>query len=113
MKVPIPVNKTNHLSLQGSDCITPVGWQRFAKCLRKNSTLVYLDISRCDNWEDDEERSGLDDEVANGIGESLAMNTTLKKLDMSHNTEITYDGWIKLSVAVAAASLGQNTTINQ
>jgi Ran GTPase-activating protein (RanGAP) involved in mRNA processing and transport len=38
---------------------------------------------------------GLDDEAANAIGESLAMNTTLKKLDMSLNTDISSDGWIE------------------
>ena len=38
---------------------------------------------------------GLDDEAANVIGESLAMNTTLKKLDMSHNNNVTSDGWIQ------------------
>jgi hypothetical protein len=83
------------VSLAYSDCITSAGWRGFAKCLRKNSTLVYLDISRCDN-KDDEENDGLDREGVIAIGESLAMNTTLKKLVMSHNTEITSDGWTQL-----------------
>jgi Ran GTPase-activating protein (RanGAP) involved in mRNA processing and transport len=91
----LTVNATvKHLNLSGSDLVTSEGWQQVARCLRNpNIALEELDIRSCSNI-DGEVEVGLDDEAANAIGESLAMNTTLKKLDMSHNIEITYDGWI-------------------
>jgi hypothetical protein len=92
----LTVNATvKHLNLTGSDLVTSEGWQRFARCLRNpNIALEELDIRSCSNI-DGEVEVGLDDEAANAIGESLAMNTTLKKLDMSLNTDITSDGWIE------------------
>jgi Ran GTPase-activating protein (RanGAP) involved in mRNA processing and transport len=92
----LTVNATvKHLNLTGSDLVTSEGWQRFARCLRNpNIALEELDIRSCSNI-DGEVVVGLDDEAANAIGESLAMNTTLKKLDMSLNTDITSDGWIE------------------
>ena len=83
------------VSLSYSDLITSEGWQRFARCLSNpNIALEELNVRRCHNI-DGEVEVGLDDEAANAIGESLAMNTTLKKLDMSHNNNVTSDGWIQ------------------
>jgi len=92
----LTVNVTvKHLNLFGSDLVTSEGWQQFARCLRNpNIALEELGIRRCHNVEG-EVRVGLDDEAANAIGGSLAMNTTLKKLDMSHDIGITSDGWIQ------------------
>jgi Ran GTPase-activating protein (RanGAP) involved in mRNA processing and transport len=92
----LTVNVTvKHLNLTGSDLITSEGWQRFARCLSNpNIALEELDVGRCHNI-DGEVEVGLDDEGAIAIGESLAMNTTLKKLDMSHNFNVTSDGWIQ------------------
>jgi Ran GTPase-activating protein (RanGAP) involved in mRNA processing and transport len=83
------------VSLRCCVLITSAGWRGFAKCLRDNSALEEIVISSCHN-RDDEENDGLDREGVIAIGESLAMNTTLKKLVMSHNTEITSDGWTQL-----------------
>ena len=79
------------VSLAYSTYITSEGWQRFARCLRNpNIALEELDVRRCRNI-DGEVEVGLDDEAANAIGESLAMNTSLKKLDMSNNKNVTSD----------------------
>jgi len=92
----LTVNATvKHLNLSVSAFVTSEGWQQFARCLRNPSiALEELGIRHCSNI-DGEVEVGLDDEGAIAIGESLAMNTTLKKLDMSHNTDITSDGWIQ------------------
>ena len=92
----LTVNATvKHLNLSDSFLVTSEGWQRFARCLRNPSiALEELGVSHC-HYVDGEVRVGLDDEGVIAIGESLAMNTTLKKLDMSHNNNVTSDGWIQ------------------
>ena len=83
------------VSLAYSTYITSEGWQRFARCLRNpNIALQELNVRSCHDV-DGEVEVGLDDEGVIAIGESLAMNKTLKKLDMSHNIGITSDGWIQ------------------
>lgn len=91
----LTVNATvKHLNLTGSGLITSVGWDGFAKCLRNtNTALEVLNVSMCHNRDDEEK--GLDNKGAIAIGESLALNTMLKKLDMSINPEVTSDGWIQ------------------
>jgi Ran GTPase-activating protein (RanGAP) involved in mRNA processing and transport len=93
-----------YLSLQGSR-FTPAGWDGFARCLRSpHSALEELDISTCNcsaNEDESDEEDGsdendtpLDDYGAIAIAESLAMNSSLKKLNLSWNW-ITPEGWIE------------------
>jgi len=93
-----------YLSLQGSRYITPGGWDGFACCLRSpHSALEELDISMCNSANDDESDveddsdendTPLNDYGAIAIAESLAMNSSLKKLNLSWNW-ITPEGWIE------------------
>jgi hypothetical protein len=98
-------NTVNHLSLSCSSYITSVGWAAIANSLRNpNSALVQINISKCfyvddDSDEDDDgdesdyHNTALDDDAVMKIAESLAVNSSLKKLDMSYNFQITSEGW--------------------
>ena len=91
-------NTVMYLSLCCSGSIKSAGWRDFASCLSNpNSALEELDISKCRNLPDDENdeyiNTALNDDAALAIAESLAMNSTLKKLDISCNT-FTPEGWI-------------------
>ncbi len=96
-------NTVRHLSLQCSGSIKSAGWRDFASCLSNpTSALEERDISMCRKLPDDEDdeceehdesNTAFDDDAALAIAESLAMNSSLKKLNMSYNT-ITPEGWI-------------------
>ena len=90
-------NTVKHVSLKCSSSIKSAGWRDFASCLSNpTSALEELDISKCedDEYEEhDESNTALNDDAALAIAESLAMNSSLKKLNMSYNT-ITPEGWI-------------------
>ena len=99
-------NTVKYLSLCCSGSIKSAGWRDFASCLSNpNSALEELDISKCWSLTDDEDdeyaeldesNTALDDDAALAIAESLAMNSSLKKLNMSHNN-IFPEGWIAFS----------------
>ena len=104
--ISLAVNNTvNRLSLSCSSYITSVGWAAIANSLRNpNSALVELNIRKCfpmgdDSDEDDDgddsyvRNTALDDDAIMKIAESLAVNSSLKKLDMSYNFQITSEGW--------------------
>ena len=99
-------NTVKYLSLCCSSSIKSAGWRDFSSCLSNpNSALEELDISKCWSLPDDEDdeyaehdesNTALDDDAALAIAESLAMNSSLKMLNISCNT-ITPEGWIAFS----------------
>jgi hypothetical protein len=81
-------NKTlKELNICGNDCeITLAGWRHLFRCLENdNFSLQVLDISGCN----------INDDWIISIGLSLSSNTSLKKLDMSNNEEISIVGWVR------------------
>jgi Ran GTPase-activating protein (RanGAP) involved in mRNA processing and transport len=106
----LSLNKTiKQLSLSCNSFITSAGWRAIANSLRNpNSVLEGLNINKCfyrddeSDYRDDEsdegedqnpENTGLDDDGAIVLAESLAKNSSLKKLDMSCSLDITSEGW--------------------
>jgi hypothetical protein len=78
-------SRINKLDLSRCRSITPEGWQGFSKGLKStNCPLLELNISDCQ----------INDEGALAIASALGQNTSLKKLDMSSNGNISSLGWI-------------------
>ena len=66
--------------------ITLAGWRHLFRCLENdNFALQVLDISNCN----------ITDDWTETIAVSLSSNTSLKKLDMSDNEEISHVGWVQ------------------
>ena len=81
-------NKTlKELNISGNGGeITLAGWRHLFRCLENdNFSLQVLDISGCN----------MNDDWITSIGLSLSSNTSLKKLDMSDNEEISIVGWVR------------------
>jgi Ran GTPase-activating protein (RanGAP) involved in mRNA processing and transport len=73
------------IGLGSTSRVTSAGWGGLLRCLRNpTSTLLELDVSRC----------RIVDAGATEIADALANNSTLKKLDMQYNRQITAAGWV-------------------
>jgi Leucine-rich repeat (LRR) protein len=78
--------KMKRIDLCWSRSITPVGWRGFSEGLTSPlCPLLELDISECE----------INDEGALAIASALTENTSLEKLVMAHNRNISSLGWIE------------------
>ena len=72
------------LSLVYNESITATGWKGFSICFRNPcSSFEEIELALC----------GVDDDSASAIATALVGNSSLKRLDMGCNDEITADGW--------------------
>jgi hypothetical protein len=73
------------IRLGSNSRVTSAGWSGFLRCLRNpTSTLLELDVSGCK----------IVDPGAIEIADALANNSTLKKLSIQDNKQITAAGWV-------------------
>jgi Ran GTPase-activating protein (RanGAP) involved in mRNA processing and transport len=100
-----------NIGLGSNSRVTSAGWGGLLRCLRNpTSTLLELDVSGC----------RIVDAGATEIADALANNSTLKKLDMQYNRQITSAGWVSffnrlihLSCSLEELNLNCNIINNQ